>query len=146
MRLSHIRKSWLKLRRSGHFFFFFFKWWHVKNENQSGGRVASAARIWNLREKQQNEKIQREIQRSIRTLKSQDSAWSAGVKRKWCRSFPMPLEGRSRSFSLPYCPSVQTSLLVSSSVLCSGRLAHQFPQCSLFLHLLGPCTCSTFCP
>jgi len=47
----------------------------VKNENQSlGGRVELAARIWNLREKQQNEKIRREIQRSIGTLKSQDSA------------------------------------------------------------------------
>lgn len=54
----------------------------MKNENQSsGGRVALAAGIWNLREKQRNEKIQREIQRSIRTSKSQDSgrsSWSKG--------------------------------------------------------------------
>ena len=49
---------------------------------------------------------------------------------KWCRSFPMPLEGRSRSSSLLKCPSVQISLLVSSPGLCSRRLAHQFPPCS----------------
>lgn len=49
---------------------------------------------------------------------------------KWCRSFPMPLEGRSRSSSLLKCPSVQISLLVSFPGLCSRRLAHQFPPCS----------------
>lgn len=43
---------------------------------------------------------------------------------KWCRSFPMPLEGRSRLISLLKCPSVQ----ISSGLfpwLCSRRLAHQ---------------------